>query len=490
MEITLLGVITAIMCIYAFFKNEKLLLYMLVFFSTFTAAELFHINITTTPIQTFEFIGAVWLFREFINFLKSKPKINKDIIINKFKENKLATAFIIFIIAIILGELALAISGLSVDYINIANEPGTVKFCMSNITQAIIIIFVFVIMTVLSFKIKTKEEAKELLKIFCISSMFAVVWGLLQFITYYFGIKYPAFLFNNNAYAVQFYNQIENNIKRISSIALEPSMFAVNLVCFIPFALGTYLKLKEKIKEKKYIISFIIIVLTTACAILTTSSTTYIGLVVTYGLFGLYILFGFIRKGELADRKRNFMKMVAVVVTSVAVAGSLCWVSVKIGYKLGTIDYIVVKPEENKDTEEVKYSSALDNMTKMLKQMTIDKLVSGSGQERLNGEKIGLSMLKYSPIFGIGFGSYRTFSLFTNILLNTGIVGICAYLYILYIVIKELIKYRKKDEATSVMFLISIIGSSMAFFVGVPDLVLTFYWIIMVIAYKYSTLEK
>ena len=295
MEITLLGAVTIILSIYAFFKNKKLLLYMMVFLSTFTAANVLHITVTTTPVQTFEFTGAVWLLREFIDFIKSKPKLSKEIIINKFKENKLATAFLIFIVAIILGELFLAVSGISVPYTNADGEATLLKFGKSNITMAVIVIFVFVNMIVLSFTIKTKEEIKTLLKVFSFSTMFAVIWGLFQFVTYYLGVPYPAFLFNNNEYEMQWYNQIDNNVKRITSIALEPSTFAINLVCFIPFILGTFLKLKEKIKEKKYIITFLVLVITTICAILTTSTTTYVGIVAIYGMFGLYILFGFIK---------------------------------------------------------------------------------------------------------------------------------------------------------------------------------------------------
>lgn len=129
-------------------------------------------------------------------------------------------------------------------------------------------------------------------------------------------------------------------------------------------------------------------------------------------------------------------------------------------------------------------------MIKTVKQMTIDKLSSGSGQERMNGEKIGLSLLKYSPIVGIGLGSYRTFSLGTNIVLNMGIVGLISYIYILYVTLKELLKYRKKEETISVMFLISIIGGTIAFFVGVPDLTLTYYWMLIVFGYKYATLQN
>ncbi|MCI8620636.1 MAG: hypothetical protein HFJ50_02150 [Clostridia bacterium] len=424
MEITLLGAVTIIVSIYAFFKNEKLLLYMMVFLSTFTAANLLNITVTTTPVQTFEFTGAIWLLRVFINFIKSKPKITKGWIINKFKENKLATAFLIFTIAIILGEIFLLISGINVEYTNADGELSVLKFGKANITMPIIMIFIFVNMLVLSFTIKTKEEVKELLKVFSFSTMFAVVWGLLQFITYYFGVPYPEFLFNNNVYAMQWYNQIDNNVKRITSIALEPSMFAINLVCFIPFVLGTYLKLKEKMKEKKYIITFIILVLTTACAILTTSTTTYVGIVAIYGMFGLYILFGFIKKGELDNRKRNFLKMLLVTVCSIGFAACVCIGSLKIGYRLGTIQPIKIEvKEEDKDKDkEDEYNSAFQNMVKMVKQMTIDKLGSGSGQERMKGEEVGMKLFKHSPIVGIGIGSYRTFSMFTNVLLNMGIV--------------------------------------------------------------------
>ncbi|MCI9275044.1 MAG: hypothetical protein HFJ24_03295 [Clostridia bacterium] len=499
MGITIFGAVITIISIYAFFKNEKLLLYMMVFLSTFTAAALFNIELTTTPIQTFEFTGALWLLREFINFIKTKPKFDKEKIISKIKENKLAMVFMAFIVAIFLGEIYLAVSGLSVDYIDFLGEPQKIKFSMGNLTQPVIISFVFVIMIVLSYKLKTKEEVKELLKVFCYSTIFAIIWGLLQFVTFYFKIPYPAFLFNNNAYAAQCYDQIGNNIKRISSIALEPSTFAINLIGFIPFVLGTFLilggKLKENIKNKKYIITFILLVISTVCAILTTSSTTYVGILVIYGLFGLYILFGFIKKGKLDNRKSNFMKMLIVTITSIVMTCGLWAVSLKIGYATGAIDYIVKekpteKPDGNKDKDKEEVNSIFDNIAKTVKQMTIDKLASGSGKDRLNGEGIGLSMIKHSPVFGLGFGSYRTFSMFTNIFVNTGVIGTLIYLTSLGIVIKAIWKYRKKDEPVSIMFLISIIGMTAGFWVGVPDLVLTYYWMIMVFGYKYATLEK
>lgn len=276
MGITLLGVVTVLLSIYAFFKNEKLLLYMLVFLSTFTAAEVFHIEWIGMPVLTFEYIGAIWLLRQLINFIKSKPKFSKEKIISKLKENKLAIAFMIFLAVIIIGEIYIIISGLTINYTKLDGEENIIKFGFGNIKQLMIVGFILVLMIVLSYKIKTKEEIQKLIKIFAISTVFAVLWGFFQFIIYYLNIPYPDFLFNNNPYAAQYYMQADNNVKRISSIALEPSMFAINLICFMPFALGAFLQTKGKLKEKKNMYIFIMLVLTTACAILTTSSTTYV----------------------------------------------------------------------------------------------------------------------------------------------------------------------------------------------------------------------
>ena len=393
MEITLLGAITIILSIYAFFKDKKLLLYIMVFLSTFTAANLIHITVTTTPVLTFEFTGVIWLLRELIDFIKSKPQINKDVIIKKFKENRLAVAFMFFIITIILGEAYLAISGISIEYVNVLKQNMVLEFNKSNITMGARTIFIFILMIVLSFKIKTKEEVKELVKVFCISSIFAVVWGILQFLTFYLGIPYPAFLFNNNYYAAQCYDQVENNIKRITSIALEPSTFAINLMAFMPFIIGTYLKMKSNFHEKKYLWIFILIIITTACAILTTSSTTYVGLIAVYGMFVLYILFGFKKNGELDNRKKNFKKMAILTLVSITTALIFGFASLKTGYALKTIDYLRADSKIGTNQKNGnQYNSAFDNLIKTFRKMTIEKMGTGSGQERMNAEKIGFSI--------------------------------------------------------------------------------------------------
>lgn len=498
MQMTILGVIIVVISIYAFIKNnEKLLLYMLVFLSTFTAASVFNVTLIKMPILTFEYVGAVWLLRVFINFIKSKPKISKEIILEKLKENKIAIAFIIFIIVTILSEIALIIiQGQNITYTDIDDTTKQLKFSFANIKQLLIITYLFVLMIVLSFKVNSREEIRKLLKVFGISTIFAVVWGLIQFIITYFGIQYPELLFNTNIYASQCCNQINNNVRRISGLALEPSTFSINLICFIPFILGALLAVKTKLKEKKTIILVITLIATTICAILTTSSTAYIGLLFIYGIYGIYCLFGVIKNGELSNKKQNIMKIITIGIVSIILASAICLVSIKIGYKLGAIRQIEVgtsgdKPLEPKPVNpNAEYDSAFMNFFNTIKQMTINKLTSASGADRIERESEGFKMFQYSPIFGVGLGSFRTFTLFTNILLNIGVVGIVAYCYIIYVAVKALIKYRKKEENISIMFLISIIGATIGLCVSVPDFVLTYYWIIIVLGYKYAIIKE
>ncbi len=103
----------------------------------------------------------------------------------------------------------------------------------------------------------------------------------------------------------------------------------------------------------------------------------------------------------------------------------------------GNIQYIeseehkVEKDEDKDKKQEHQYSSAFGNMMSTIKQMTVDKLLSHSGQERLGTEEIGMHLYKNSPIFGIGFGSFRTLSLITNVGLSTGIIRIdCIFIYL------------------------------------------------------------
>lgn len=482
MEITIIGIIVIILSIIAFIKDEDWLLGLVIFFSTFVAAGAVDIKSTTTAIVPFEIPLVLWILKQGINFIKAKSKIDMNTIKKTLKENKMFTALLIFTIIIIISEIWLLISGINYPYYDsLYLEDRVVKFGGSNITQPARVLAFLVFAMILSLKIDSKEKIKGLLKIFAISTICAIVWGFIQFILYYLQIDYPSALFNNNPYYAQCFDQVMHGIKRICSIGTEPSVFSLNLLAFLPIVLIPWL-FKENVFEKhSRAVLTTMVIATIVCAILTTSSTALVGLVAIMGTLLLYLLISGKKNKKLEETRKNAIRIIGYSILSIIIAFAICIIGNKItSYQNAKTS--VDSNEQSTITEEADFSETL-------KEMTIAKLSSGSGQERMRREVLGFDIYKNSPIFGVGFGSFRTFTLFTNVMVNMGIIGVLSLIYILFVVIRTIIVNRNKDEMHALMFLLSIIGMVVAFMISIPDLIYIYFWIILVFAYKYFTIE-
>ncbi len=469
MCITVLGIIIVIVSVLAFFRNEKFLLKMTIFLSVFTAGSILNTDITNVAIQMYRIPMFLWCLKQVINFIKSKPKINLQIIKDILKNNKIFTALLIFSCTIILSGVWLFVSKSNYTY-ELYSEEYVITFNISIFKQIIGILKYFAFCMILSLTIKDKKEIKELLKTFVAGSVFAVIWGFIQYILYYLGVEYPAFIFNNNNLFDQWYTQIMHGVKRICSIATEPSVFSLNLLGFLPIILIPWLLRKEDYLKKEYKLLTVLVIATIVCTILTTSSTAIVGLTVLMGVLIIYLLISGIRNKELEENKKIITNIVLISIVSIIIALILAYCGMKIyNVKLVQVDDLY-NEERLSDT---------------LKEMTVDKLSSDSGMERTNREIVGMKIYIQSPIFGVGFVSYRTYTLYTNILVNTGILGFFALIYLLFVVIKKLIINMKKDKCMALIFLLSILGMSIVFLISVPDLIYVYFWAILVLAYKY-----
>lgn len=489
MEITLIGIIVIIFSIVAFIKNEDWLLYAVIFSSTFVAAMALNIFKTTTAIIPFEIPMILWILKQLINTIKYRKKISIDIIKSTLKNNKLFTALFIFSVIIIISEIWLLISGINYPYYDILYHKDTfIKFSSSNITQPVRVIIYLIFSMLLSLKNISKEQIKKLLKIFAASSLFAVIWGYIQFISFYFGIDYPT-IFNNNPYYYQGYEQIIFGIKRISSIGSEPSVFSLNLLAFIPIILIEWCFM-EKSKSKIYkCILNLVLIFSIVCLILTTSSTSY------FGFAGCIVfLFFYLLLSKISNKKQIIFKLIFYLFIVVVIAISFCIMAKHIAkkeYNTNNKTMQVSTKEKNnqnliqKDNIKSEYTNFLD----MIKNMTVSKLSTGSAQERLKREQLSIEFFKKSPIFGVGFGSFRTFSMLTNITVNIGILGLIVFIYLNYIVFSKIFKNIKNDIKYGLIFLLSIVGMSIALAISIPDLIYIYYWIIFVLSYKYFETE-
>ena len=534
MEITIIGAITIIISIYAFLKNENLLLDIVIFLSTFVAASAINIYPTTTAIVPFEIPLVLWVIKQCLNLLKNRKNLTKEKIKKIFKENKIFIALFIFFIVIIISEIFLLISRINYPYYDVTyKEDRVIKFSLSSITQSVRVLAFIVFTMLLSLKVKNKDEIKHLLKVFSISTFFAVVWGLMQYILFYLDVNYPAFLFNNNPWYAQGFDQIMHGIKRINSIGTEPSVFSLNLLAVIPIIVIDHLYSKKE----KNIWSIIPLILIYTGTMLTTSSTAYVGVVVETFIIFIIFLAKYLKDKSITNKRRVINLIFYIFIVIVITAGLAIFGNRMYNKRIENANNEIrdkksheqVIKEENNETqiiyEEKKNETEIheeekseieiheeekseieiheekidiENVQEMpkvsleslIKETTISKLASGSGKERMDREKLGIEIFKISPIFGVGFGSFRTFSILTNLLVNTGIVGLMSFLYIIYVVFKKIILNRKKDEKYFLIFLISTIGMLVALFISVPDLIYIYFWSIFVFAYNYFSEEK
>ncbi len=487
MNVTIIGAMSIILSFIAIIKkNDNMLLKLVVIFSIFTASIAIDSFLVILP---FEIPMVLWIIKQLIYFIKKRKELNYKNLREEFNKNKIMKAFIFIIITIITSEIYLYLSKINYAYIdNVYHELRYISFRMINITQAIRVITYFVFAIILSLRINSKKEIEDILKTFAYSTLFAAVWGIIQYILFFMNVNYPAFLFNNNPYAAQGYEQMIQGIKRITSIGTEPSVFAINLSVFLPIALQFLLKKREKNEAKCKIFLNIMAVLIIVCMIMTTSATAVFSLTIIFIILLLYYFISYIKNEKDKYYKECIIKIILYSIISIIVALILCYASSKYTSLTSQNDL-----KDNNETVENVYEKnrkIKEETVDAIKEMTVNKLDSGSGQERLQREKDGIRFFRLSPIFGIGYFSYRTFSLFTNALVNMGILGLFAVVYLFYIVIKQIIINRKKDKEKFLLFLLCVIGMCIAYLISIPDFGYIYCWIILVCAYKYFDCEE
>jgi len=467
MSITLIGAVSIVLSLIALvLNNDKMLLKLVIIFSVFTAAIALDFHLVILP---YEIPMALWLFKQIYKSLK-----NKELSLNKFKDtlknNKIFTALLILIIVIIISEVYLLVSRINYNYYDVTyKEDRVITFKSTSVTQSARICIYLLFAMILSVRLKSKQEIKELLKVFGIVTIFAIIWGFIQYFMYYLNIRYPAFLFNNNPYAAQGYGQMMFFVKRISSIALEPSTFSLNLALFVPLVLVTLIEIKKEKTSQKYRIGLLVVtIMAITCALLTTSTTAWASLAVLYFVLLVYNI-----------KNKNFKKIIQITVyfaISFIIFAICCFA----GNALSKATNI---------NNNVSTSSSKNGLINTVENVTTKKLDSGSGHERLQRELDGLKIYQMSPIFGVGYFSFRTFTLFTNVLVNMGIFGVLSILYIFFVVIKQLWKNRKGNRTIVLTFFLCVLEMFFAYLISIPDLSYIYCWTILVFAYKYFDLK-
>lgn len=232
-------------------------------------------------------------------------------------------------------------------------------------------------------------------RIYVISGVFVCLWGLLQFVLYLAHIPYPYMIFNNSASPnAQGYKAVLDVVamRRVSSVALEPSTLAVTLVGIIPLLIipiANRIRLFGKHLDR-FIVALLFITL-----VLTTSATGYLG-------FGaLCLLLPFSVSGLRKVRQRILIAFAFLASVSVAAYFTVPVVR----------DFVQVT--------------------------LLDKSGSYSALERWVVVSIDFQYFRQYPFLGIGWGSAPTHDTVAGILSSCGLLGLLSFtLFIGYIVME------------------------------------------------------
>ncbi|MDZ7362310.1 MAG: O-antigen ligase family protein [candidate division KSB1 bacterium] len=399
MTITPIGFfIIAIGIVAVMLPSRTTILYLTIFFMPFTATAVVNFPGPSFGLQPGYFLGMLLMARYVLEWLFSRTRQRLTHL-----QRMTLMPFVFFVFVAGLSILLIPFR----EYVYVRRPSGDyqlLRLSMENFTQfGYLVYVVFLTISIAACKLEP-NEIRRAIRVLIASSIFVALWGWAQLYMYYAGIPYPEYIFNNSLSFLQKYGQKIRllGFKRMNSVAPEPSMFARFLLMptFLCFYY-VYNKAGSVMKPKTALWLAIFFAIT---LIFTSTSTALVGLAGSLLLFLLYILS---KRGRISVRiytVRESLRTLFVVVLGFAGLPLAL-------YSLATFAL----------------GLTTDQIIQFIEILLIDKADSESGGTRLDGALQGLSLFAANPLFGVGWGSNRTFDLLTNILSTTGLVGMLTF---------------------------------------------------------------
>lgn len=321
-----------------------------------------------------------------------------------------------------------------------------------NITGVLYMVFGYGIVYLTMTLNQTVAMSRLTLKAFMAGAGFMAVWALFELACKVSGIPYPAMIFNTGtALSARGYLEMTAGIPRLSSVAVEPSIFAQTLLMAIslvlPFVFGVLTLFGKTVDRWLFILLVVVLCLTT-------SSTAYVGLFVIM----LTVLFLFTARGIL--------RPIHLVIPLA-------------GLGLAALIYETVPVAKL-----------------ILDDMVFTKSGGYSALERLMTAENALRMFREHPLLGIGWESITSHDLIANILGNAGILGLLTFAIAMYSIFRALyrsIRSRNKslraaglmrlDFGLYVALSVTLVTSALSGFLNV----FAFFWFLCGFAIVAST---
>jgi hypothetical protein len=267
-------------------------------------------------------------------------------------------------------------------------------------TQLLYLIFGVVTAICVAHSNLRDEDRHETERIILLSALFISVWGLFQFFCNLTGVPYPDYIFNNSisVSAKGFLQKLgDEGVGRISSVTLEPSVFAEDLLALLPLTLPAWLR---KGSVLSVFVDRFCAVLFFVLLILSTSSTAYLGMLI----LGVMLWFLLLRTRTISMAKASMSAIIAGTASFAIVALAISSISVARNV----------------------FSSAI-----------LNKSSSGSALERAMTVVLAYGYFQKFPLLGVGWGSVTSHDLIIFLLSNVGIIGALTFLGAMLYVIRS-----------------------------------------------------
>jgi O-antigen ligase len=403
MDLPITGAILLILGIYAFFASSRLLYAAMVFLIPFSATAIVNLNWGEEQkgISAWLFFGALWILQSVLG--PSPPWRQLG-----WRPTQEPRRQLYLFLLVVLASLSvpLILNGtITVRYFRLNSTEGTpLHLSGEHFTQFAYLALGILVTIFVAAKNCEPEDFLRSVKIYVASATFVAAWGAFQFWCNMSGVEYPSFLFNTSlTESAQLYNERvqELDLSRISSVAIEPSIFAqacLVAAIFLMVSIG----LGRPIFSKKWDWMGLLLIVTVL--ILSTSTTAYFGLMLALVL----MIFTLYRAGSLS----KVYLVIGCVMAVGTTMGALAIPFVR--------DFVAIQIAGKDET--------------------------GSGLERLYSIYLAAQYFRDYPVLGLGWGSITTTDMVLKLLSNTGLIGFIAFAIFLIGVFKSLWKASTKRK--------------------------------------------
>ena len=356
------------------------------------------------------FLGALWICREMISGLGPWHTPGW------FATRRARYGLLAFLGAVIASlSIPLLLNGTAwvPDSFLQSNQTIPLRFGMYNVTQTAYLAFGVLLAIFTAAENCRSSRLFYTLKLYVGSCAFAAAWGLFELWCDVNGHEYPAYIFNTNAGGsalgyMEVLSLAEGTLTRISSVALEPSVLAQELL-FTFVVLLVCIGLRRPLLGKKW--DYAILVLTATALLASTSSTAYSGILAAMFVAAVAL-----------SRAGKPSKPYLIMAGTALAAGALLAATVPVAGQI-------------------------------VDMMLLSKFEGGSGLERLYSTGLAAQDFMRYPLLGAGWHNVNGSDLLFLILGNTGLVGIIAFSSFLLPVLRGLWRTAREGRPTGIVLL-------------------------------------